>query len=209
MTKLLRILLCSGVFSVGLLANANAALETRLGGLAVYDTDLNITWLADANYAKTSGYDADGVLSWPDAKAWAAGLSIEGVTGWRLPAADTSCTGTDCNHSEMGHLFYDELGGKAGFPLRGYGPFSNIQEFFGGAFHFYWTSTEYTPDLGWIFFFFGGHQGWGIDIPHFGYAWAVHDGDVGAALVPEPEAYAMLSIGLFALFGFRRLRQQC
>lgn len=24
---------------------------------AVYDTDLNITWLADANYAQTSGYE--------------------------------------------------------------------------------------------------------------------------------------------------------
>ena len=69
MVKLIKILLCSSVFSIGLLSNANAALETRLGGLAVYDTDLNITWLADADYAKTSGYDADGLLSWPDAKA--------------------------------------------------------------------------------------------------------------------------------------------
>ena len=53
MVKLIKILLCSSVFSIGLLSNANAALETRLGGLAVYDTDLNITWLADADYPKT------------------------------------------------------------------------------------------------------------------------------------------------------------
>lgn len=204
MVKLIKILLCSGVFSVGLLANANAALESRLGGLAVYDTDIDITWLANADYAKTSGYDADGVMSWPDAKAWAAGLSIEGVTGWRLPVADTSCTGTDCNHSEMGHLFYDEL-------LRdvaNYSFFSNIQYYFEGFQHFYWTGTEFTPELGWIFFFTGyGHQGAGGDIPRYGFAWAVHDGDVGAALVPEPETYAMLSIGLLMLFGFRRLKQ--
>ena len=31
---------------------------------AYYDTALNITWLADANYAKTSGYDADGLMNW-------------------------------------------------------------------------------------------------------------------------------------------------
>lgn len=209
MIKLLRILLCSSVLSVGLLANANAALETRLGGLAVYDTDIDITWLADADYAKTSGYDADGVMSWPDAKAWAAGLSVGGITGWRLPTADTSCAGYNCNHSEMGHLFYDELGGKAGFPVPSSSSFfSNIREYFGGFDHFYWTSTEFTPDLGWIFYFANGHQGWGIDIPHYGFAWAVHDGDVGAGLVPEPEMYAMMSIGLLALFGFRRLRQQ-
>lgn len=55
MIKLLKTLLCCGVFSVGLLANASAALETRLSGLAVYDTDIDITWLANADYAKTSG----------------------------------------------------------------------------------------------------------------------------------------------------------
>ncbi|MER0203473.1 MAG: DUF1566 domain-containing protein [Nitrosomonas sp.] len=207
MVKLIRILLCSGVFSVGLLANANAALETRLGGLAVYDTDIDITWLADANYAKTSGYDADGVLSWPDAKAWAAGLSIEGVTGWRLPAADTSCTGYNCNHSEMGHLFYDELGGIAGHSVPSSSFFSNIREYLVSSDYFYWTGTEFAPDLGWIFFFDGGRQAWGLDTPHYGFAWAVHDGDVGAALVPEPEAYAMMSIGLLMLFGSRRLKQ--
>lgn len=204
MIKLLRILLCSSVLSVGLLANANAALETRLGGLAVYDTDIDITWLADADYAKTSGYDADGVMSWPDAKAWAAGLSIGGITGWRLPAADTSCTGYNCNHSEMGHLYYDELRRD----IASYSFFSNIRYYFEGFDHFYWTGTEFTPDLGWIFFFDTGHQGAGGDVPHYGFAWAVHDGDVGAGLVPEPEAYAMMSIGLLALFGFRRLRQQ-
>ena len=45
---------------------ANAALVDRGGGL-IYDTDLNITWLADANYAYTSGYDTqdatDGLMT--------------------------------------------------------------------------------------------------------------------------------------------------
>ena len=38
---------------------AQAALHDRGGGL-VYDDVLNVTWLQDANYAQTSGYDADG-----------------------------------------------------------------------------------------------------------------------------------------------------
>jgi hypothetical protein len=39
-----------------------AALWDRGGGL-IYDDVLNITWLQDANYAKTSGYDADGRMT--------------------------------------------------------------------------------------------------------------------------------------------------
>ncbi|MBX9916782.1 MAG: DUF1566 domain-containing protein [Nitrosomonas sp.] len=210
MVKLTKILLCSGVFSVGLLATANAALETRLGGLAVYDTDLNITWLADANYAKTSGYDADGLMNWHDANTWAASLSIEGVTGWRLPAVDTTCTGFNCSNSEMGHLFYNELGGKAKSPISlssdpDLALFTHVQ-------YGYWSGTGFAsdPHLAWLFLFDyyerSGEQS--VDFRSYvSYAWAVHDGDVGAGLVPEPETYAMMSIGLLMLFGFRRLKQ--
>ena len=49
MIKFLIAILNIGVFSFGLLSSANAALESRLGGLAYYDTELNITWAADAN----------------------------------------------------------------------------------------------------------------------------------------------------------------
>lgn len=41
---------------------AQAALHDRGGGL-LYDDVLNVTWLQDANYAMTSGYDADGRTS--------------------------------------------------------------------------------------------------------------------------------------------------
>ena len=43
-----------------------------------------MTWLADANYAKTSGYDADGLMDWQSAMDWAANLSyydsVRGLT---------------------------------------------------------------------------------------------------------------------------------
>ena len=47
---------------------------------AYYDTALDITWLADANYAGTT-------MNWATANGWAAGLNPygSGITGWRLP----------------------------------------------------------------------------------------------------------------------------
>jgi len=39
---------------------AQSALINRGGGM-IYDTTANITWLADMNYAYTSGYAASGV----------------------------------------------------------------------------------------------------------------------------------------------------
>lgn len=51
------------------LETANAELLGRLpatpGGTdyqAYYDTEADLTWLADANYAQTSGFDSDGNL---------------------------------------------------------------------------------------------------------------------------------------------------
>jgi hypothetical protein len=55
---------------------------------AYYDATLDITWMADANLAFTSGYDADGRMAWTDANAWAAGLSVNNISGWRLPTVD-------------------------------------------------------------------------------------------------------------------------
>ena len=103
--------------SLGLAAaTANATLISRLGGLAVYYTDFNITWLANA--------DANGMRNWYTANTWASGLTVGGFSGWRLPTTlqpDASCGiqsggsyGFNCTGSEMGHLFYTELGGVAG-----------------------------------------------------------------------------------------------
>ncbi len=78
------------IAALALSGAANAALVDRGGGL-IYDTDLNVTWLQDANYSKTSSYDADGLMNWNEAMTWAANLSyydsVRNVTytDWRLP----------------------------------------------------------------------------------------------------------------------------
>jgi hypothetical protein len=64
--------------------SAHAVLVDRGGGM-LYDTVLNIMWLQDANYAKTSGYDADGQMTWTQANTWAANLHYGGYSDWRLP----------------------------------------------------------------------------------------------------------------------------
>jgi len=89
-----------------------------------------LMWLKDANYAQTSGYDADGRMTWDEALAWIASLNSSnhlGYNDWRLPAPlpvnatsydlDWSCDGsTDIGYnitspnSEMSYMYYVELG---------------------------------------------------------------------------------------------------
>ena len=123
--KLIRF--AAAVALVVAMGSAQAALHDRGGGL-IYDDVLNITWLQDANYAKTSGYDADGLMTWGDANAWAASLVYSGFGDWRLPfivdtgsvGCNLSNGGTDCGfnvqtvsgntvYSEMAHMYYANL----------------------------------------------------------------------------------------------------
>jgi hypothetical protein len=163
------------LLAAGLAGEASATLINRGGGL-IYDTDLNITWLQDANYAQTSGYDGDGLMNWSAATTWASNLVYGGYDDWRLPtttdtgAPGAQCTnnGTDCGYnvdpgsSELAHLFFVELGNLSAFDTSGSfrggspgvdwgvvhtGPFVNLQS------NVYWSGTEYAPYPGdaWLF----------------------------------------------------------
>lgn len=87
-------------------AVADAALIDRGGGL-VYDEDLDITWLQNANLAAGSIYDqtsqgirnemgpagpccspTDGLMTWEKAVAWADNLVFQGYDDWRLPTLE-------------------------------------------------------------------------------------------------------------------------
>jgi len=205
--------------------NSNAALIERLGGAAYYDTEADLTWLADANYAKTSGYDVDGFMSWDDANTWVAGLDVAGVTGWRLP--DTIDVGNDgqtytnlyqgvdagfniTTHSELSNMFYNVLGNTASYDTAGIdtgcfvlpdycltntGPFSNLQS------TEYWSATEYAPDTNsaWYFNMIHGNQ-YGITKTALYSAWAVQSGNV--SVVPVPAATWLFGSGLLSLVGF-------
>lgn len=130
------------VVAAGFSNPAHAVLQGRdLNGStgsfeAYYDTDLNITWLADANVI-------GGAATWATANTWAANLSIVDAVNnitydnWRLPTINpvngvsfnytNSYNGsTDIGYnvseqgtayagstgSEMAHLFYNTLNNK-------------------------------------------------------------------------------------------------
>ena len=134
--KFLNLVLGLGMMSF--LGSAQALLSVRPGGM-IYDDVLKITWLQDANYAKTSGYDADGKMTWTAANTWAANLSYGGYSDWRLPTmvdtgaagCDSANSGTDCGYnvqtvsgstvySEMAYMYYANLG------LKGYRDTSGV-----------------------------------------------------------------------------------
>jgi hypothetical protein len=54
----------------------------------IYSTDMDTTWMIDAKYAMTSGYDADGLMTWQEANTWVQNLSYGGFSDWRLPTFD-------------------------------------------------------------------------------------------------------------------------
>ncbi len=183
---------------------------------AYYDTDLDITWLADANYAQTSGADDDGIMTWGAATSWAANLSFfnpltnQTYADWRLPTTtdpDASCDqlGYKCTGSEMGHLFYAELGGTTVQSILmstdpDFAKFTNLQA------SVYWSATK-PPDffgVAWFFDFSDGRQGSTVTLYNDFYALAVSPGDVAA--VPEAQTYALMLAGL-GLIGWRARRR--
>ena len=103
-------LLTTAVLAFGISAGAQASLVARTGGM-VYDTVNKITWAADANLAQTSGYDTDGKMTWSGAKTWADQLTLGGYTDWSLPTTVPALSGYNQKGSQMGDLFYNQLGG--------------------------------------------------------------------------------------------------
>jgi len=202
--------------------SAQAALISRMDGQAIYDTDRNITWLADANLAASnsfgiSGIAANGGMDWNTANAWIAALNASGhlgVNDWRLPftpAVDAGCDeqyasfsgGMNCRDSELGHLFYDELGGQPylGIDPGADNPFANL----GSGLIFWSTASPWDDGRAWYFSFGSGNQSL-IDIERFDkHVWVVRDGDIGE--VPVPAAGWLLGTAL-GVVGVLRRRQR-
>lgn len=191
--------------------SASSTLLDR-GSDMVYDDVLDITWTRQAG---------DGVVrNWADSVAWANNLEFAGFEDWRLPWASvsvqegptlsvvncSSATEVACRDNEMGYMFYYNLDGNFGDDKTGTQTAVGGEELTGiHARH--WSGTDYDSGSARGFDFSEGcpciisHQNNGT------FAWAVRDGDVGIAQVPEPDTYALMLAGL-GLLGFMARRRQ-
>lgn len=156
--KNLFLLLVAMLILFGAVTGAHAILIDRGGGM-IYSTDLDVTWLQDANYAKTSGYDEDGMMTWDAAHAWVSNLSYGGYQDWRLPTFDPDNPDARTNPTllhEMGYLSYVELNnpGNGSDDLQNAGPFINLMpDQNNNVGPWFWSGTETSPNNAWRFCF--------------------------------------------------------
>ena len=172
--KIISYLLQKSILFVALssfsISTAYAELQPRLNGRAVYDTDLDITWLANAN--------TGGRMSLAEAKNWAQNLIVEGVSGWRLPTYPILPNGEIDPKSELSHLFYDELGGTVGSAIGtsndpDLGLFSNIKS------TYYWLNSGLDQPV--VFSFARGFSAGTYRVSRRYGVLPVHDGDIANA----------------------------
>jgi hypothetical protein len=209
---LLTVLLCVNTASALLIDNGDGTVtQTRNDGSIRM-------WLKDANYAYTSGYDSDGLLTWYEANDWITSLnsnSYLGYNDWRLPevlpvdgvdydynwrydgSTDNGYNITSPN-SEMSYMFYEELGNlgiydtsgrvQAGGGLYNTGSFTNLEA------EYYWTgrSYPYNESYAWTLHFNLGSQS-AIWKGHDHHVWAVR------TIVPEPISYILFLSGVLVL----------
>jgi len=226
--------LAAGLFILTIAGSANAALTTI--GTATYGgSDYKLIWDDDNNGNSIVWLDyTNGPANWSDQKAWAAGLDAQltynidpaynviwdDTAAWRLPSAvdgayswgydGTTTVGYNITTSEMGDLYYTELGNLASYDTSG-----NLQSSCGlnntGDFEYllaswYWSGTEYAsnPEGAWNFNMDNGDQ-----VPHYKdlseYGLAVRGGQVSA--VPVPGAIWLFGSGLAGMVALGRRRK--
>jgi hypothetical protein len=194
---------CASIF-VFLSTAPSAALVDNGGGL-IYDDVLDITWA-----------QPDVRRNWADANTWASGLTLGGVSGWRLPyisvaagagwttAAVDCSTASElaCRDNELGYMFYQNLSGIFGQSILTSGDpdlalFPSLQS------NGYWSGTDFGPDFAWLFYFDDGSLDAGGFKFSIYYSWAVHAGNV----VPVPAAVWLFGSGLMGLLGLARRKR--
>ncbi len=213
-------------------AQASFVVLTQLDSQQVLDSSTNLVWASDWNLAKTSGYDADGWMTWGQSNAWIASLNSSNYAGhndWRLPTTNTTASsncdgnhnaggefsqgygGYGCTGSEMGHLFYEVLGGKAGESILNHSGDSaaekaNLALFTNVQSSYHWSGTEHALNTAaaWYFYTNNGSQSNLGKLSTLN-ALAVRPGDATAA-VPEPQTLALVLIALTGALVARRRR---
>jgi hypothetical protein len=188
-------------FGTACIPYLSATLIDRGFGL-IYDDDLDITWMQYTNTAVDVEYcltnpgkcsPNSGLMTYQQALdfvEWFNNVYVPpwpaGEKKWRLPvtptAPDMSCSqnfnsGYGCTQSELGHLYYVELGNTAGEGgFTNHGPFRDIEIDMN-----YWSDWDFvspgTPAERMTFKFRTGLQVRSENSESH-YVWLVHDGDI-------------------------------
>ena len=169
--------------------SSGTSLVDRGNGL-FYDTEQNLTWyLSEADSSIKHHWTAP-VNGIPTAQEYVRNLSVNGVTGWRLPTGKPSSnSNTYASAGELGNLFYRGLGGAArtGLSTPYTGPYQGLLKR-----ALYWSGTLVSTAGGMnsyaILDFDTGKWAMDCGMPtmSFGnYVVAVHEGDVAAPDNPQ------------------------
>lgn len=229
------LVLSSMILCLSLLSSAAHATLVTIGTARYNGVDYNLIWDDDnnGNSVVWLDYTHQGEY-WTNQTAWTAGLvsdlSIDLSAGysviwddisWRLPHTldgsldfgyDGSTTrGYNITSSEMGHLFYEELGNKGLYAVDGTTPQDGWGLTHTGDFQHliksrYWSDTEYgkLPVLAWTFNLSTGDQRTYHKWDGRYYGLAIRSGQVSLTPTPEPASCLLFGIGLLGLAGITR-----
>jgi hypothetical protein len=227
-------------FVLLLAGSANAALTTI--GTAQFNgtgTAYNLIWDNDNNGKSLVWLDyTHAADNWQNQVNWAQGLNtvltcdtpgytVDWKASWRLPSTvdgilnvgfnGNTTAGYNVTTSEMGHLFYSELGNlgffstsgstQSPYGLQNTGDFNNLRNTQYGSY--YWSGTTYgaNPGIAWTFYMNRGYQNYSakVSIDNL-YGLAVWEGQVSQ--VPIPGTFWLLGSGLVGLVrvGRRKLK---